>query len=1066
MSRLLQPGKRCSTHLKDRGRRVEEKSSIYKLQIILDYVLEHALNDERPYLEINILGKSMLGLLDSGASRTVVGRKGYSVIQELGLVINREKSSGCTVANGNRCQSIGTVELPITLRGQFRLLEAFVVPELPHLLILGADFWRIMGIVPDLRHNEWHFSNEPVVVNEVEHVKGQTLLTSMEQDRLQAVIDRNINLMGNKLGCTDKAEHVIVTNSPPIKQRYYRVSPIVSQQINKELDEMLEQGIVEPSKSPWSSPILLVKKKDGNYRFCVDYRKLNSVTVRDSYPLPLVADTLDKLRDAKYLSSLDVKSAYWQVPMAETSKEYTAFTVPNRGLFQFKRMPFGLHNAPATWQRLIDNVLGHDLEPHVFVYLDDVVIVSQTFEQHLSILEEVFRRLREAKITVSSDKCQICRAQMKYLGYVVDRNGLHVDPDKVKAMLDLPTPSSVGEVRRVVGTFSWYRRFVPDFSSIIAPITALLRKNIKFVWTEECNKSFRHLKECLVSAPILSCPDYTKPFVVQTDASGYGIAAVLTQPNPDGDKVIAYLSRSLTKQERNFSVTQRECLAVLWAVEKLRPYLEGVEFTVVTDHYSLLWLQSLKDPTGRLARWAVRLQQYSFKVIHRKGKDHVVPDTLSRSVPVIDVVDGGENLIENQSSDDKWYQSMMDKVHESPLKYSNWRVSDNKLWKYVEPLYPSISEVEDSWKMVVPKQARPNIMVAAHNPPTSGHTGVYKTFSRIAEKYYWPKMRADVAKYVRHCKICASYKVSQEQPTDKMVSHIKPNRPWEIISTDLMGPFPRSKHGNTSILVVTDYHSKFSLFFPLRKASAESVARKIESEIFLLFGVPRIVMCDNGPQYRSKEFRKLAAEYQVNIKFNANYHPRANPTERTNRTLKTMLAIYVSDNHRCWDENLSKIACAIRTSTHEVTKLTPYFINFGRNMVLSGSDYFTKGILDIEGGVQTSALSRNESFRQMFADVQKRLKAAAEKSCDKYNLRRRHVEYLPNQLVWKRNFVLSDAVKYFSQKLAPKFVGPFLIKKRLSPWTYELADADGNSKGVWHTKDLKPCAMEYDQSNP
>ncbi|KAG5862087.1 hypothetical protein JTB14_008120 [Gonioctena quinquepunctata] len=213
--------------------------------------------------------------------------------------------------------------------------------------------------------------------------------------------------------------------------------------------------------------------------------------------------------------------------------------------------------------RLIDHVLGHDLEPHLFFYLDDVIIVSQTFEHHLSILEEVFRRLRVADIKVSIDKCQFCHPELKYLGYVVDRNGLHVDPDKVKAMLELPTPTTVSEVCRIVGTFSWYRRFVPDFSSIVAPITGLLKKNSKFIWTEECAVSFRRIKECLVAAPILSCPDYTKPFVVQTDASGCGNRAVLTQSYPEGDKVISYISRSLTKQERNFTTTERECLAVL-----------------------------------------------------------------------------------------------------------------------------------------------------------------------------------------------------------------------------------------------------------------------------------------------------------------------------------------------------------------------------------------------------------------------------------------------------------------------------------------------------------------------
>lgn len=455
-------------------------------------------------------------------------------------------------------------------------------------------------------------------------------------------------------------------------------------------------------------------------------------------------------------------------------------------------------------------------------------------------------------------------------------------------------------------------------------------------------------------------------------------------------------------------------MTVLWAIEKLRPYLEAVPFTVVTDHYSLLWLQNLKDLNGRLARWAVRLQQYDFKIVHRKGKDNVVPDMLSRAVPVVDsAIDILEDPTFN-SEEDKWYTSLMKKVSEYPLKYSKWRVTNGCLWKYVVPAYPSLTDAGDTWKLVVPKKNRLDIIIAAHEPPTSGHTGIYKTFSRIAEKYYWSKMRGDVTKFVRRCKICATHKSSTDKPSDKMVPHPKPSRPWEMISTDLMGPLPRTKRGNTFILVVSDYLSKFTLLFPLRKATADAVVKKIENEVFLVYGVARMIMCDNGPQYRSKEFSQLARKYHVQIKFNANYHPRANPAEH--RTLKTMLSMYASDNHRLWDENLEKIACALRTSKHEITKLTPYFVNFERNMILSGEDYSYPDLLRKEDGSQTAGQSRNENFKQMFSDVRKRLEVAGRKCCDHYNLRRRHIEYLPDQLVWKINFVLSDAAAYFSKK--------------------------------------------------
>lgn len=992
-----------------------------------------------------------MGLLDSGSTRTILGCKGVEIAKELGVEIKSMEASQLTVANGQTCKIAGSCELPIVLKGRLCVVEVLLVPEVPHLLVLGWDFWKNMKIVPMV--NEWKFTDQPPVLDAMEHAQTQSDLSETEKQRLQGVINRNVALMGQSLGCTTLAEHVIVTDSPPIKQRYYRVSPVMQAIIDEEINKMLDQGIIEKSNSPWASPLIMVKKKDGTYRPCVDFRKLNAVTKRDSYPLPMVADTLDKLKDAQYLSSLDLKSAYWQVPMAEASKEYTAFTVPNRGLFQFRRMPFGLHNSPSTWQRLIDRVLGADLEPFVFVYLDDVVIVTPTFEKHLEVLEEVFRRLREAHLTVSLEKCQFCRPSMKYLGYVVDRFGLHVDPDKVKAMLDIPSPKSVTEVRRVVGVFSWYRRFIPEFSSIVAPITGLLRKSQRFVWSMECEEAFRRMKNCLVSAPVLNCPDYTLPFVIQADASGFGIGAVLTQPHPDGERVICYLSRSLSKAERNYSTTERECLAVLYAVEKFRPYILGIPFTVITDHHSLVWLQNLKDPTGRLARWAVRLQQYDFKIIHRKGKEHIVPDALSRSVPILDAIAGDEQRADAKC-EDAWYRKMLVEVDRYPIKFSNWRVSEGVLHKRVKVDYPTLAEPGDDWRIVVPKNERHNRIIEAHNPSISGHLGVYKTYARLAEKYFWPKMRYDVTRFVKKCEVCASHKPQKTLP-EGMASHPKADRPWEVISSDLMGPLPRSSKGNQFILVITDYLSKFSVIVPLRKATAAAVAREIEEKVFLLFGVPRVLICDNGPQYRSKEFQKLTSDYQVTVKYTPYYHPRANPTERVNRTLKTMMAMYVTDNHRKWDAELPRIACALRTARHEVTKLTPYYVNFGRNMFLSGNDY-NRPLIAAEEEGKTPAETRNSALGKLFKDVRHRLEVAAKHTTQRYNLRKRYDELKPGQPVWKKNFVLSAADKYFSKKLAPKYVGPFYVHQKISPWVYQLKDSGGKVlEGSWHARDLK-----------
>lgn len=1045
----------------------DREAKFEKNKAILDYVLEHSATDERPYVTIEIMGCKLLALLDSGANRTILGRKGWEILSTLGLRLNKQFRPSCSVANGAVIQSSGVITLPIQLNNKITVTQVLVVPDVPHTLILGIDFWKSVGIVPDVFRGEWKFSNPELAIlnTPTGNLQSKLDLTNEQQTLLNNLVEQHFAKSTNEIGCAKSVEHKITTTAAPIKQRYYPVSPAMQKHIDAELDKMLEAGIIERSKSAWSSPILLVKKKEGTYRFCVDFRKLNSVTEKDAYPLPYVSAILDRLRDARFITSLDIKSAYWQIPMEENSKQYTAFTVPNRGLFHFNKMPFGLHNAPATWQRLMDNVLGPELEPYVFVYLDDVIICTPTFEKHLEILNEVLKRLGEAGLTLGRDKCHFCKPELRYLGYVVNSEGLLVDPDKVSAILQLPQPKNVSEIRRIIGMASWYRRFIPNFSSIIAPLTSLLRKNHRFEWTETCEIAFTAIKDHLVSSPILTCPDFNLPFSVQTDASNVGIGAVLTQNIEGQERVICYISRSLTKSERNFSVTERECLAVLWAIERLRPYLEGTHFTVITDHHSLIWLNNLKEPTGRLARWAVRIQQYDFTIQHRKGKDHVVPDALSRAIPAVDTVttpdsdetDNNSDNTEINSRTDRWYYNMRKRIVENPLAYPKWKVHDDKIFKHFDVRYPELTD-EDSWKEVIPKSRQNEILKKHHDEPTSGHLGIYKTHQRIAQKYYWPKLKSDVTRYVNHCTTCIANKPEQKRPAGLMSRHPIVTKPWQMISIDIVGPLPRSTKGYVYILSVADYFTKFTLFFPLRTASANAVIERIENDVFLLFGVPQYILVDNGVQFRSKEFQTLTKVYKSKVIFNAYYHAQANPVERVHRVLKTMLASYVRDNHRTWDQYLPKVACAVRTAVHEVIQMTPYFANFGREIQLEGTNFTTPDETPLEN-IQVSDRNklthRAPAFQQLYDDIVKRLDTAYKASKVTYDLRRRPATFSVGDTVWRRNYVLSDASKYFTAKLAPKFVGPFYIANKVSSATYELTDASGASKGTWHAKDLK-----------
>lgn len=1018
----------------------------YNLKARLDFVLAHAGEDERPFLRVRVFGVDMLGLLDSGASRTILGAPGLEILGTMKIKIQQARIKDCTVANGSSCEVIGSINIPFQIRDKVVLLDVLVIPSVTYSLILGADFWRRAGIVPDLRHGEWTFSDSPEI--QLNTITSSNHLTAEQSLHLDQFINDAFRDFPEELGCTNLVKHSIKTSAEPIKQRHYPISPAVQKQVNIEVDKMLNDGIIEPSNSPWASPIVLVRKKDGSYRFCVDYRKVNKVTERDAYPLPLVTHTLDKLRDARYLSTLDIKSAYWQIEVDDASKPITAFVVPGRGLFQFKRLPFGLHNAPATWQRFIDRVLGVDLEPYVFVYLDDIIIVTQDFDQHLRVLKEVFRRLKDSGLTVSRDKCCFCRDELKYLGFVIDRKGLHVDPDKVQAILEIPTPRNVSEVRRILGMASWYRRFVPNFSTVVAPICRLLSKNVRFVWSDECEGAFRTIKEFLASAPVMSCPDFDRPFCIQTDASDYGLGAVLTQGYPDGDKVVAYISRSLTKNERKFSTVEKECLAVVWAIHKFRPYVEGAQFTVMTDHFSLQWLHNLKDPSGRLARWSVRLQQYDFNIVHRKGKDNVIPDALSRSVPSINALEVGPNIQDN------WYAKMMVSIVQNPIQFPLWRKVGNVIYKRVRNPRPGLGDPMDEWVQIVPKELRQNVLRENHDSPTAGHAGIYKTYHRIASKYYWPKMKADITHYVRSCATCAQYKPERRRPPGQLCGRPDVKRPWQLVCADLVGPLPKSRHGNLYILTAQDYFTKFCIFSPLRTATSSNVAKLLENNVFLTFGAPETIVCDNGKAFVGREFKTLCASYNTSIAYTALYHPQANAVERVHQVMKTMLASYVQDNHRSWEDHLQKVACAIRTAKHEATGDTPYFANFGREMVLDGRDFKPKPEeLRDDAAIKRS---RAEGFESLFRDIRRRLDLAYRRAQRGYNLRHRDIRYAVGDRVWRKNVTRSDAAQYYTAKLAPKYLGPFFVHKRLSPWTYELRDSSQRAAGVWNAKDLKP----------
>ncbi|KAG5899439.1 hypothetical protein JTB14_033630 [Gonioctena quinquepunctata] len=514
-----------------------------------------------------------------------------------------------------------------------------------------------------------------------------------------------------KGGRTNVVQHKIDTGGArPIRQSARRLPLAKKEEADKIVSDMGKAGVIEPSDSPWSSPVVLVKKKDGSTRFCVDYRQLNNVTKKDSYPLPRIDDTLDTLAGSTIFSTLDLKSGYWQVELAQEDREKTAFTIGS-GLWQFTVMPFGLCNAPATFERLMETVLKGLSWNTCLVYLDDIIVVGRSFEDHVKNLEEVFLRLRNSGLKLSPKKCHLFQKEVRYLGHVVSGEGVAVDDQKIKAVKDWPIPKDIHQLRSFLGLCTYYRRYVLGFANIAKPLTRLTEGQTKFQWSEECQDSFRKLKGALINAPILSYPLPKGKFILDTDASKVGLGAVLSQIQEGQEKVIGYFSKTLSKPERNYCVTRRELLAVVKGVEHFYKYVYGRRFLLRTDHAALKWLLQFKNPEGQVARWIERLQEFDFEIEHRAGTSHKNADALSRRPCPDDcshcrrAEEKEATLCRTAAMDDNWNDSKIQKDQERNPDLGlvvSWKKGNRRpSWQEVAGYSPAVKSYWAQWNSLI-----------------------------------------------------------------------------------------------------------------------------------------------------------------------------------------------------------------------------------------------------------------------------------------------------------------------------------------------------------------------------
>ncbi|CAD6234146.1 GSCOCG00012365001-RA-CDS, partial [Cotesia congregata] len=800
----------------------------------------------------------------------------------------------------------------------------------------------------------------------------------------------------------------------------------------------------------------MVSKANNTWRFCVDYRPINKVTIPPAHPLPNMLRILSALHGAIWISTMDLKEAFHQMCMAPESIPLTAFSVEGRGQFEWLRMPYGLVGAPSTFQKamdelkerfhqkLIERSLPMSWIDQVFAYLDDWIVISTTLDEHKNILSLVFEVFREANLLINPEKSKFCRPEVKFLGFIVNKDGLHPDPEKIAPVVNFPRPTNRKQLRSFLGLVNWYHRHLQDVAKAQGPLNKLTGVNSEWKWGDQEEQSFQQLKQALVDARRLAIPQLGLLYYLYTDACDTGLGAFLVQKDLDTGKeyLIICLSRPLRGAKTRYTTTEKECLAVVWAVRKLRCYLEGAPFTVVTDHASLKWLHSLRDPNGRLARWAIELLSHQITIEHRKRTENEGPDALSRMYEDQDPVDwldvkkglGNTGCLQLQLAD--WYEKKLNYVRRNPENFPDWRIVDDRLNYHRPDPLKSIVRDDTAWKLVLKDSEVPEILKRNHEDPDAAHLGRDRMYKRIKVRYYWPGMWRDVDEFVEACEVCKRVKYKQTSSKAPMQTR-QPIQPWAVVAADITGPFTRSRRGHQYVLVIQDLYTRFIELHPLRRHTGATVVDAMK-RTFSLRGYPLFLITDNGREFVNDTLKEYLRATGVKFTPLAVAHPQANPVERINRTLKPMIRAYIDKDQSRWDEHLGDFQLAYNSSYHAALKLSPYFLVHGQEPRLSGNLTESElGDLDLDQDEWKQRVSRLDELRHK---IENKMQRESERQARYYNQDRSIPEVQVGDKVFYPNRKLSSKAQGYSASLGNKYLGPATISRVVSPLVVELVN--------------------------